>query len=98
MTKARWYNPAVPTIPGIYIHIPFCERKCVYCAFNTTDFFEELARRYVIAVEREIDVWGNSLLTPEGPLAVDSIYLGGGTPSIIEADQIASLLEACRSA
>jgi oxygen-independent coproporphyrinogen-3 oxidase len=98
MIKARWYNPAVPSLPGIYIHIPFCERKCVYCAFNTTDFFEELARRYVIAVEREIEVRGAALRTEAGRRVVDSVYLGGGTPSILEAEQVASLLEACRSA
>jgi oxygen-independent coproporphyrinogen-3 oxidase len=96
--EARWYNPAVPPIPGIYIHIPFCERKCAYCAFNTTDFFEDLAGRYVEAVKREIESRGASLRNEAGRLAVDSIYLGGGTPSIVEAEQIAALLEACRAA
>lgn len=88
----------MPPIPGIYIHIPFCERKCAYCAFNTADFFEELAHRYVKAVEREIEFRGDSLRTEAGRLVVDSIYFGGGTPSILEAEQIASLLEACREA
>lgn len=80
---------------GIYIHIPFCERKCVYCNFNTTDFFEDLAARYVRAVAREIDHWGSSLRGQQ-KLPVDTIYFGGGTPSILEAHQLATLILACR--
>ncbi len=86
---------------GIYIHIPFCERKCTYCNFNTTDYFEDLAARYVNAVSREISYWGKALAEKNrggGRVAVDTIYFGGGTPSIIEAEQIASLIEACRAA
>jgi len=110
---------AKPT--GIYIHIPFCARKCTYCNFNTTDFFEDLAERYVEAVEREIAFWGETLwddgvfapaiplrdtfaahrpISPTGnqqQLQVDSIYFGGGTPSIIESRQIARIMAACRN-
>lgn len=87
---------------GIYIHIPFCERKCTYCNFNTTDFFEDLAARYVCSVGREIRWWGERLsreATPgdTGCVVVDTIYFGGGTPSIVEADQLASLVESCRA-
>ena len=84
---------------GIYIHIPFCERKCTYCNFNTTDFFEELADRYVRSVAREIAYWGDRLAGPAGePIEVDSIFFGGGTPSIVESHQLASLVTACRQA
>jgi oxygen-independent coproporphyrinogen-3 oxidase len=87
---------------GIYIHIPFCERKCAYCNFNTTDFFEGLAARYVDAVGREIKWWGGRLSggTNSGGrdrLAVDTIYFGGGTPSIVGAEQLAALVESCRA-
>ncbi|MEN3335217.1 MAG: hypothetical protein V7641_4582 [Blastocatellia bacterium] len=84
---------------GIYIHIPFCARKCTYCAFNTTDYFEDLAARYIDAVRREIQSWGERLA--EGNrhrIAVDTIYFGGGTPSIVEAAQLARLIAACREA
>lgn len=89
---------------GIYIHIPFCERKCAYCNFNTTDFFDDLAARYVDAVSREINWWGEHLAanqiseseSQKRLLDVDTIYFGGGTPSIIEAEQIARLVTACR--
>lgn len=84
---------------GIYIHIPFCARKCTYCAFNTTDYFEDLAARYIDAVRREILAWGERLAGPDQPrLSVDTIYFGGGTPSIVEAAQLARLVAACREA
>ncbi|MFL6213638.1 MAG: radical SAM family heme chaperone HemW [Blastocatellia bacterium] len=82
---------------GIYIHIPFCARKCTYCAFNTTDYFEDLAARYVNAVRQEIQHWGERLAHDHASrVSVDTIYFGGGTPSIIEADQLAPLVAACR--
>ena len=78
---------------GIYIHIPFCERKCTYCNFNTTDFFEDLADHYVDAVSREAAYWGERL-----PRKVDTIYFGGGTPSIVEARHLSTLVRSCRDA
>lgn len=87
---------------GLYIHIPFCERKCTYCNFNTTDFFTDLAARYVEAVSREIHHSGERLAQriadKPSRVAVDSIFFGGGTPSIIAAKQIAQLIDACRAA
>lgn len=99
------YNAGVQQA-GIYIHIPFCERKCTYCNFNTTDFFDGLAARYVDAVKDEIAWWGRNCAEQEKARAgtagnrtwSDTIYFGGGTPSMIEAEQIASLVEASRDA
>ncbi|HST22991.1 MAG TPA: radical SAM family heme chaperone HemW, partial [Blastocatellia bacterium] len=68
-------------------------RKCTYCNFNTTDFFADLAERYTHAVSREIKWWG-AINTSQ----VDTIYFGGGTPSIVEAEQLARILESCREA
>ena len=86
------------TQAGIYIHIPFCERKCTYCNFNTTDFAGDLAERYVNAVAREIAFRGENVGRASTPARapVDTIYFGGGTPSIVEAGQLARLIEACR--
>lgn len=93
---------------GIYVHIPFCERKCTYCNFNTIDFFEDLAARYVAALAKEIAFWGRRLaeensaaainIAGSRPVAVDTIFFGGGTPSILEANQLASVIKACRDA
>jgi oxygen-independent coproporphyrinogen III oxidase len=93
---------------GIYIHIPFCERKCTYCNFNTTDFFTELAARYIETVWQEINFRGAKLTEEKhqlqnthhftgDKLTIDTIFFGGGTPSIVEAEQLAQLIEACRS-
>jgi oxygen-independent coproporphyrinogen-3 oxidase len=92
---------------GIYIHIPFCERKCTYCNFNTTDFFTDLAEHYIEAVVQEVDFWSAKLAAEkEGmldsheftgdKLMVDTIFFGGGTPSIVEAEQLGRILDACR--
>jgi len=83
--------------PGIYIHIPFCERKCTYCNFNTTDFFADLAERYIDAVTSEIKWWG-ARLREINTASIDTIYFGGGTPSIVEAEQLARIIESCREA
>src|SRR5215475_3158784 len=90
------YNLGVEKLWGIYIHIPFCERKCTYCNFNTTDFFEDLAEQYVRAVELEIESWRDDRVDPDAPRVADSIYFGGGTPSIVEPRQLARLIAACR--
>ena len=90
------------SLAGIYIHIPFCERKCVYCNFNTTDFNAGLAARYVSAVALEIHNWGSLLAgrptdtAPPTRLAVDSIFFGGGTPSTLTSEQLETLVDACR--
>ena len=89
-------------LAGIYIHIPFCERKCVYCNFNTTDFNAALASRYTPAVASEIRHWGRLLAGQPGhtgaphKLPVDSIFFGGGTPSTLKPEQLAELVDACR--
>src|SRR4029434_9086544 len=84
---------------GIYIHIPFCERKCTYCNFNTTDYFEELAARYINAANREIANWGEHYTQECGARArVDTIFFGGGTPSIVTAEQLEELVVSCRAA
>ena len=85
---------------GIYIHVPFCERKCTYCNFNTTDFSSLLAERYIQAVALEIAHWGQNLrpVSQDQRLKIDTIYLGGGTPSMVEARLVRTLIEACNSA
>jgi oxygen-independent coproporphyrinogen-3 oxidase len=94
------YNLGVQKPWGIYIHVPFCEKKCTYCNFNTTDFSDLLASRYIRAVCAEITHWGENFKQTSGGnrLKTDTIYLGGGTPSIVEARYLASLIDACRSA
>ena len=77
---------------GIYIHIPFCRSRCSYCDFATGMYESNLAERYVNALTREIQAWAEV----QDPLAVDTIYFGGGTPSLLTPKQIAQLLEGVR--
>jgi oxygen-independent coproporphyrinogen-3 oxidase len=78
---------------GIYIHIPFCRARCSYCDFATGAYETALAERYVRAVAREIRRFP---LTEDAP-DVDTIYFGGGTPSLLIPEQVAHILEAVRS-
>lgn len=77
---------------GIYIHIPFCQAKCSYCHFISIPYRQDIAELYKNAVMREIASSASSLDGEE----VDSVYFGGGTPSLVPAEHIAALLGACR--
>jgi oxygen-independent coproporphyrinogen III oxidase len=74
---------------GLYLHIPFCQAICNYCNFNRGLLDGPLKERYVRALRREIaDAADGS--------AVDSIFFGGGTPSLLEPGEVAALVAACR--
>ncbi len=77
---------------GVYIHIPFCRSKCIYCSFVSRIMNQSLADRYLRALLSEMAAYARNL---SGRLAVDSIYLGGGTPTLIPSQHVASLLDAC---
>ena len=73
---------------GIYLHIPFCRSRCSYCDFATGTYESALADRYVRALAQEI-----AAFSIEGEAhEVDTIYFGGGTPSLLAPAQIAHLL------
>ena len=76
---------------GIYMHIPFCSAICNYCNFNRGLFDGALKQRYVAALVAEIGRAGDGA-------QVDSIFFGGGTPSLLDASEVAQILDACRSA
>lgn len=74
---------------GIYIHVPFCLRKCRYCVFCSVS---ELSQRdaFVAALQREIE------LAPD-PGPADSLYFGGGTPSLLDPGQVAAIISAVQA-
>ena len=80
-----------PPVSGIYIHIPFCASRCIYCDFYSTTLRNK-APQYVEALIREMDERRSFLLTP-----VRTIYFGGGTPSQLGPSHIATLLRALSS-
>lgn len=77
---------------SIYIHIPFCETKCPYCDFNTYASIEPLMASYVVALKKELSIWGISLGNP----SIDTVFIGGGTPSYLPSKDIKGLVETLR--
>lgn len=77
--------------PGIYIHIPFCRSRCSYCDF-ATDIYrdQEAVERYVGALCTEISNFGSHISDEPS----DTIYFGGGTPSLLTAPQLERILKA----
>ncbi|MFH0821809.1 MAG: coproporphyrinogen III oxidase family protein [Pseudomonadota bacterium] len=74
----------------LYVHIPFCEELCPYCSFNRFPFERELALQYLKGVEKEVSLYAD--------LGFDfaSLYVGGGTPTVLPAE-MAELLHTLRS-
>lgn len=79
---------------GIYLHIPFCVSKCPYCDFySTTGYSSDDLDGYTVALSTHIKAWGSRLNE-----VADTLYLGGGTPSLLGAKRIAALINITRSA
>lgn len=67
---------------GVYIHFPFCGKKCPYCDFYSVAYSKELAEKYKYAVIRNIRDYSQKF----GKIHIDTIYFGGGTPSLVDGD------------
>ncbi|MFN4294492.1 MAG: radical SAM family heme chaperone HemW [Thermoflexales bacterium] len=83
---------------GIYLHIPFCRARCSYCDFNTYVGLDALFAPYVDALRREILAGGGVGEAGDKRAPAHTIFFGGGTPSLLRADQIGALIRACREA
>ena len=79
-------------LTSLYIHIPFCRHRCSYCDFNTYAGLDGLIPQYMAALRQEI-AWAGQAAGEKLP--VHTIFLGGGTPSLIPAHDLALLLETC---
>ena len=73
---------------GIYIHIPFCESRCIYCGFYSTTH-NTLQHRYTDALLKEMELRRNEL---GNNYSIDTIYIGGGTPSVLQANELQRIL------
>ena len=85
----------IPSLPGLYVHIPFCRSKCPYCAFYSFRAAEETVDAYVGAVINTISRPEQFL--PDGiapPGKFGTVYFGGGTPSLLKGRDIMRILEA----
>jgi oxygen-independent coproporphyrinogen-3 oxidase len=78
-----------------YIHVPFCETQCLYCGFYTRAYGKEQSAQYVDALIKEMQIWNGRPAQSRGP--VHAVYLGGGTPTALEAADLKRLLKAVRT-
>ena len=78
---------------GLYLHVPFCKSKCGYCDFYSLCGNSAKYDEYTSALQKRILFFGERFSR-----AVDSVYFGGGTPSVLEGDRIAELLETVKKA
>ena len=76
---------------GIYIHIPFCKSRCHYCSFVSSIHNCEMEDTYFNALKKEILLFSNSINKKD--YIVDTIYIGGGTPSVCKADNIKQIID-----
>ena len=74
---------------GLYLHVPFCERKCPYCDFYSVKAEEELLDRYTLEMRKALFAWGQRA----AGRPVETVYFGGGTPSLLGAGRMGELLE-----
>ena len=83
---------------SLYIHVPFCAQKCAYCDFASYPGRQADWGRYFEEILEEIRYWSGE--TDFGRLAgryiVGSVFIGGGTPTLVDAGFIAAMLDACR--
>lgn len=77
---------------SLYIHIPFCLGKCEYCSFNSYPGMESLFRRYIKAVKKEIV----EQFFAGKSRNLDTVFFGGGTPSILPAEDIEDMISCCQ--
>jgi len=76
-----------PQIPGgLYIHIPFCEKKCFYCDFYSVTDHSQIPA-FLAALKTEMQLAGRV------SLVFDTLYIGGGTPSLLDADVVAKIID-----
>src|SRR5689334_25070393 len=83
---------------GLYISVPFCKSKCSYCNFASGVFPRAQMQAYVDRLRRDLDEAQELARVAGGKFerAVDSIYLGGGTPSLLDAEQLRQIFGAVR--
>ena len=72
---------------GLYVHIPFCVKKCKYCDFNSYKLIESEKKRFLSDLKKEMALYKNK------DRKINSIFFGGGTPSILENEDMKMIME-----
>ena len=81
---------------GLYVHIPFCKQKCIYCDFPAYQNLQDYYETYVYALVQEMDLWVSE--HPESKSKpIDTIYFGGGTPTELSIQQLQMIIDKIKS-
>jgi oxygen-independent coproporphyrinogen-3 oxidase len=91
---ARAAQPAQPGAPGLYLHIPFCSAICPYCDFSVLKAGVPARKRFVEHLAAEVPLAARAWREPR---PFDTVYFGGGTPSLLPPEDLERVLGACRS-
>ncbi len=91
-TPAEWTPRSL--VLGVYLHIPFCRQRCYYCSFNTGPYRPAAMDRFLPALGREIDLAGEAEWASAA--TVRTVFFGGGTPSLLEPEELAGMLDRLR--
>jgi oxygen-independent coproporphyrinogen-3 oxidase len=75
---------------GVYVHVPFCVKKCYFCSFNTAPFDQKAMARFLRALGREIETLAH--LPWARDVSIDTVFLGGGTPSLLSGHAMGDVL------
>jgi oxygen-independent coproporphyrinogen III oxidase len=81
----------------LYVHVPFCARRCSYCDFSIAVRHEVPVGDYIDGIRRELELRARTISGGAEPMRLDTLYLGGGTPSRLGSDGVAELLETIRA-
>jgi len=87
-------NKVITSPAGLYLHIPFCVRKCVYCDFNSYADQNALVAPYIFALQREISTCAGQCVGYE---TFQTLYVGGGTPTVLPVADLVALITAARA-
>lgn len=79
---------------SLYVHIPFCVKKCRYCDFYSIPYDAALAENYLSALSKEIELYKRA--RPDETASIQTIFIGGGTPSVLSAKQLDALCRLLR--
>ena len=81
---------------GLYVHIPFCKQKCMYCDFPAYQNLQDYYETYVYALVQEIDLWVSEHAESK-ERSIDTIYFGGGTPTELSIQQLQMIIDKIKS-
>lgn len=95
MSERSGEHDELPADLGIYLHVPFCIKRCHFCAFYLVLHEEQRVKQFLQAIEQEIALYGDQPGMKERTVA--TVYVGGGTPTVLRPEQLALIFSNIRS-